>query len=122
MKTSTTNNRYENVKASLKAELGKAYPTNINGLKDAFICEKFAPMLELDDMIIIDAKRDEFRSATKRNENGEEVKVPNWYPAFRSWVGQTYFPEFGKKVSTKKVEDKNGDSLKALIASRKANL
>lgn len=105
--------RYENVKASLKAELGDKYPKSINNLTDKFICEVLAPELELDDIIAIDAKRDELKTNPKSS---------NWFPAFRSWVGKTYFAdEFGKKTSAKVSEDKVGNSLKALIAQRKAN-
>ena len=44
---------YAEVKASIKAQMeseGKKYPANKNGLSDDFICNVFAPELELDDI------------------------------------------------------------------------
>ena len=114
--------KFANEKATIKAEMekeGKTYPTNINGLSDKFICETFAPKLPLEELIKIDAKRDEYRAKTKPADDGTPAKVGNWFPAFRSWVGKTYFAEFGSKKKPKKSEDKNGDSLKALIAKLK---
>ncbi len=117
--------KYAEVKASIKAQMereGKKYPANKNGLSDDFICNVFAPELELDDIIKIDTKRDEFKAKAKPSADGEKPKAGNWFPAFRSWVGAEYFPEFGAKKTPKQAQDKNGDSLKALIAKlSKAN-
>ena len=118
-------NVYAEVKASIKAQMeseGKKYPANKNGLSDDFICNVFAPELELDDIIKIDAKRTELRAKGEAPAEGGKAKVGNWFPAFRSWVGENYFPEFGAKKSSKKKEDKNGNKLAELIAAkRKAN-
>ena len=111
--------KYDEVKALIKVEMeqeGKKYPTNKNQLSDSFICFVFAPKLDDEDVITIDAKRNEFRAKAKvGNDNG---KVSNWFPAFRSWVGATYFPEFDAKKAPKKAEDKCGEYLKKLIAER----
>ena len=118
-------NRYGEVKASIKAQMeqaGKKYPANKNGLSDDFICNVFAPELELDDIIKIDNKRKELKAKAQPSADGEKPKVSNWFPAFRSWVGEEYFPEFGAKKSSKKKEDKNGKKLAELIAKKsKAN-
>lgn len=118
-------NKYAEVKASIKAQMeseGKKYPANKNGLSDDFICNVFAPELELDDIIKIDAKRKELKAKGQSSADGEKAKVGNWFPAFRSWVGENYFPEFGAKKSSKKKEDKNGNKLAELIAAKsKAN-
>ena len=114
--------KFANEKATIKAELERAekkYPANINGLTDDFICNVFAPKLPLEEMVKIDAKRDEYRAKTKPADDGTPAKVGNWFPAFRSWVGKTYFAEFGSKKKPKKSEDKNGESLKELIAKLK---
>jgi len=117
--------KYAEVKAALKVQMeseGKKYPTNKNGLSEAFICKVFAPELELDDIIKIDAKRKECKANAQAGPNGEKPKTGNWFPAFRSWVGEEYFPEFGAKKAPKKSQDKYGDFLAELIASkRKAN-
>ena len=117
--------KYAEVKASIKAQMesnGMKYPANKNGLSDSFICEVFAPKLELADIIKIDAKRDEFRARAKASAEGKDAKVSNWFPAFRSWVGEEYFPEFDAKKAPKKSDDKCGKSLKDLIAEMsKAN-
>jgi len=117
--------KYVEVKASLKAQMeseGKKYPANKNGLSDDFICNVFAPELELDDIIKIDSKRKELKAKGQSPADGENAKVGNWFPAFRSWVGEEYFPEFSAKKSSKKQEDKNGKKLAELIAAKsKAN-
>ncbi len=116
-------NKYAEVKASIKAQMeseGKKYPTNKNGLSDDFICNVLAPELELDDIIKINAKREELRAQAKPSDKGEKPKVQNWFPAFRSWVGAEYFPEFGAKKSSKTKEDKNGKKLAELIAAKKS--
>lgn len=118
-------NKYAEVKASIKAQMeseGNKYPANKNRLSDDFICQVFAPKLELDDIIKISNKRKEFRAKAEAPADGKEAKVQNWFPAFRSWIGKEYFPEFAATKSSKKKEDKNGDSLEALIAKKsKAN-
>lgn len=120
-----SNEVYVDVKAALKAQMeseGKKYPTNKNGLSEEFICDYFAPRLELEDVLKIRDKRKEFRAKSKVSAEGEKPKVQNWFPAFRSWVGKEYFPEFEAKKSSKEKEDKYGDSLDALIAKMsKAN-
>ena len=120
-----TADKYAEVKASIKAQMekaGKKYPANKNGLSEEFICKVFAPELELDDIIKIDAKRKECKASTQVGPNGEKPKTGNWFPAFRSWVGAEYFPEFGAKKAPKKAQDKYGDFLAELIAKkRKAN-
>ncbi len=120
-----SNGMYVEVKASIKAQMeseGKKYPANKNGLSDEFICQVFAPKLGLDDIIKINAKRDEFKAKAQPSADGEKPKVSNWFPAFRSWVGEEYFPEFGANKSSKNKEDKHGDYLKELIAKMsKAN-
>ena len=116
-------NRYGEVKASIKAQMeqaGKKYPANKNGLSDDFICNVFAPELELDDIIKIDNKRKELKAKAQPSADGEKPKVSNWFPAFRSWVGAEYFPEFGAKMSSKEKEDKNGKKLAELIAAKKS--
>lgn len=117
--------KYAEVKATIKARMeseGKKYPINKNGLSEEFICKVFAPELELDDIIKIDAKRRECKASAQAGPNGEKPKSGNWFPAFRSWVGAEYFPEFGAKKASKKTQDKYGDFLAELIASkRKAN-
>lgn len=109
-KTTSMTDKYIGVKNTLQAELGEAYPKNMNGLTDEFIVKKFIPKLEKSDIIKIAKKRDEMR-------NGENANTKNWYPAFRSWVGKTYFSEFGAKKNSKKKNDENGDFLKDLLAS-----
>ena len=118
-------NKYAEVKTSIKAQMeqaGKKYPANKNGLSEEFICKVFAPELELDDIIKIDSKRKELKAKSQPSADGENAKVGNWFPAFRSWVGAEYFPEFGAKKAPKKAQDKYGDFLAELIAKkRKAN-
>lgn len=125
MNTKKSYNKYDEVKAIIKAEMeqnGEKYPSNKNELSDSFICEIFAPKLELEDIIKIDAKRDELRAKAEAPADGEKAKVGNWFPAFRAWVGANYFPEFDAKKAPKKAEDKCGKSLKELIAAKgKAN-
>ena len=118
-------NKYAEVKETIKAKLeseGKKYPANKNGLSDDFICRVFAPELDEEDIIKIATKRSECKASAQPGPDGEKPKTGNWFPAFRSWVGAEYFPEFGAKKAPKLAQDKNGDFLAALIASkRKAN-
>lgn len=112
--------KYAEVKASIKAKLeadGKKYPTNKNGLSEEFIVKVFAPHLDKEDLVWLASKRKECKAATKKADNGEEVPVANWYPAFRSAVGEKFFPEFNaKKASAKSKRDDNGDFLAELLA------
>lgn len=110
------NKMYDEVKATIKAELGEKYPTNKNGLSEEFIVKTFVPRLDRDDIIRIAAKRKELRSATKKDSKGEEVKVGNWFPAFRSWIGKEYFPEFNAKKAPKAKTDEMGKFLEDLLA------
>ena len=111
--------KYADVKASLKAQLeaeGKKYPTNKNALSQDFIVMMFAPKLSKEDLVWLVSKRKECKADTKKNDNGEEVPVANWYPAFRSAVGKKFFPEFNaKKASSKSKKDENGDFLEELL-------
>ena len=120
MAKSVVGNKYEDVKASLKAQMeseGKKYPTNINGLSEEFIIKLFVPKLKREDVVKIASKRKELKNATKPGPDGEEVKVGNWFPAFRSWVGKEYFPEFNSKAKSKEKKDEMGDFLDDLLAS-----
>jgi len=93
------------------------YPTNTNSLGQEFIIKHFAPCLNEEDLRWLIAKRAECKAATKEAENGERVKVDNWFSAFRSAVGEKFFPEFGeKKVSKKNKVDENAKFLEDLLA------
>jgi hypothetical protein len=109
---------YAEVKAAIKAEMenrGKKYPTNTNGLSEEFIIKTFAPKLKKEDIIKIASKRKEFKKATKKTDGGEEVQVGNWFPAFRSWVGKEYFPEFSAKKPKSEKKDEMEDFLEKLL-------
>ena len=118
MAKSVVGNKYEDVKASLKAQMeseGKKYPTNINGLSEEFIIKLFVPKLKREDVVKIASKRKELKNATKLGPDGEEVKVGNWFPAFRSWVGGKFFPEFDAKKAPKAKKDEMGEFLAELL-------
>ena len=109
---------YAEVKAAIKAEMesrGKKYPTNTNGLSEEFIIKTFAPRLKKKDIVKIASKRKEFKNATKKTDSGEEVPVANWFPAFRSWVGKEYFPEFSSKKPKNEKKDEMEDFLENLL-------
>jgi len=108
---------YAEAKTSIKTTLeneGEKYPTNTNALREEFIIKRFAPCLNEEDLRWLIAKRTECKKATKKD-GVEEVPVGNWFSAFRSAVGEKFFPEFGEKKPKSKV-DENAKFLEDLLA------